>query len=256
VTRHVWGDDESGLVDDWIYASTDRIHALVFGLPPGGAFRHSDAYRTIFAADELLHVLEGTLVIANPETGEVQRAKPGESVFFRRDTWHHGFSYGTEELRVLEFFAPPPATGASGQYARTKPLLTAVRYAEDSLLGRWPGARPGATLRVLREDDVLWRLDGGVLVGILVSTEHLTVGTMRLLPGRQSAVEAHDGDELLYVLEGTLNVRAWHGEESHWLELSPKDAFYAPAGTRHEYHNVTDRPVAAIFGVAPRYVSS
>src|SRR3954454_4565358 len=31
-TRHIWGDDESGLVADWIYASTERVHALVFGL--------------------------------------------------------------------------------------------------------------------------------------------------------------------------------------------------------------------------------
>src|SRR5918994_1893621 len=113
VRRHVWGDEESGLVDDWIYTSTDRIHALVFGLPPGGAFRHSDAHRTIFAADELLYVLQGTFAAANPETGEVYRVEPGESLFFRRDTWHHGFSYGDEELRVLELFAPPPSTGSS-----------------------------------------------------------------------------------------------------------------------------------------------
>ena len=87
-----------------------------------GAFRHSESFRTVFAADELLHVLQGTLVLANPETGEVVRAEPGESVFFRRDTWHHGFSYGDEPLRVLEFFAPPPATGTSGAYALTQPV--------------------------------------------------------------------------------------------------------------------------------------
>jgi len=34
VTRHVWGDAEAGFVDDWIYISTDKIHQLVFGLPP------------------------------------------------------------------------------------------------------------------------------------------------------------------------------------------------------------------------------
>jgi hypothetical protein len=70
VTRHVWGDPDSGEVFDWIY---DLIHMLVFGVAPGGAFRHSEAYRTVFAADEVLHVLEGTLVIADPQTGEVER---------------------------------------------------------------------------------------------------------------------------------------------------------------------------------------
>ena len=51
-TRHLWGDQVSGEVADWIYVSSDKIHHLVFGLPPGGAFRHSDAYRTAFAADD------------------------------------------------------------------------------------------------------------------------------------------------------------------------------------------------------------
>ena len=32
VTRHVWGDPEAGEVFDWIYASTDKVHMLVFGL--------------------------------------------------------------------------------------------------------------------------------------------------------------------------------------------------------------------------------
>ena len=44
--RHTWGDEEAGLVQDWIYVSSDRIHAIVFGLPPGEAFRHSDSFRT------------------------------------------------------------------------------------------------------------------------------------------------------------------------------------------------------------------
>jgi hypothetical protein len=79
VTRHVWGDAESGEVADWIYASTERVHALVFGLAPGAWFRHSPEFRTIFGADELLYVLRGTMVIANPETGEVLRVPRGGS---------------------------------------------------------------------------------------------------------------------------------------------------------------------------------
>ena len=61
--RHTWGDEDAGFVQDWIYVSSDRIHAIVFGLPPGEAFRHSDSFRTVFAADELMYVLQGTFVL-------------------------------------------------------------------------------------------------------------------------------------------------------------------------------------------------
>src|SRR5262245_9169611 len=164
VPRLIWGDRESGEVFDWTYASTQKIHQLVFGMPPGGSFRHSDRFRTIFAADILYHVLAGTLVMSNPETGEAQVVQTGESVFFRRDTWHHGHNFSTEPLRVLEYFAPPPAQGTSRKYAQTKHNLTHVRTAQDQWLGRWPSGRPEATssnsLRVIRDTDVLARLEG------------------------------------------------------------------------------------------------
>ena len=254
VTKHVWGDPEAGEVYDWIYASTDKVHMLVFGLAPGGAFRHSEEYRTIFAADELLHVLQGVLVIADPETGEVQRAEAGESVFFRRDTWHHAFALGPEPLRVLELFAPPPAAGASSTYARQQPYLDVSLYADDRLLGAWPpAARRESRLRVLRPDDVLWRRDLGVLCGVLVSTEHLTAATLELGPGEIAAAHEHGGDEVLMALAGTVWVRAWFDDAVHVFELEPEDVCYLPAGARHEYRNPGGETARAICGIAPSY---
>jgi len=251
VVRHTWGDEEAGFVEDWIYVSSQLIHTIVFGLPPGGAFRHSESFRTVFAADELLHVLQGTLVLANPETGEVVRAEPGESVFFRRDTWHHGFSYGDDDLRVLEFFAPPPATGTSGAYAQTRPYLAASTYADDGVLGRLVGPPEPGAFRVLRRSDATWRLDRDVLVGLLVSTEHLTVGTVTVPAGQESAVESHAGEELLYVTGGALRVRAGGVEAT----LVRGDAFFVPAGTSHRYASEGGEIAEAIFGVAPSYAT-
>jgi hypothetical protein len=74
------GDQRSGEVADWIYVSSELIHALVFGLEPHGSFRHSPDHRTVFGADELLYVLEGVMAIANPETREIQRLESGERV--------------------------------------------------------------------------------------------------------------------------------------------------------------------------------
>ena len=259
-TRHLWGDQASGEVADWIYVSSDKIHHLVFGLPPGGGFRHSDAYRTVFAADEVLYVLSGTMVIANPETGEVHQVAVGDAVFFGPDTWHHAFNYGTEPLRVLEFFAPPPSQGTAGTYARTRPNLTAVTYTQDRWLGRWPAARVEArhqhTMQVLRAGEALWRLEGHdrpILVGILATTDRLTVGKVRVLPGQHSDAHVHGGDESLYLLEGSLHVRLPEHEGQSWFELKPADGFYIPQGVPHQYYNISDRPVDFIFGVAPHY---
>ena len=87
---------------------------IEFGLAPGCWFKHSPAFRTVFAADEVLYVLQGAMLACNPQTGEVVECLAGESLFFRRDTWHHVRAQGAEPLRVLEFFAPPPSQGTSG----------------------------------------------------------------------------------------------------------------------------------------------
>ncbi|MFZ5674939.1 MAG: cupin domain-containing protein [Pseudomonadota bacterium] len=260
VTRFLWGDEEAGFVDDWIYASTDKIHQLVFGLPPRGAFRHSKDRPTVFGADEVLYVLEGTLGSANPETGEVHVAKAGEAIFFRKNTWHHGFSLSDEPLRVLEYFAPPPSTGTSGPYARTRPYVEQSKYRQSEFIGRWPMAaeerRQAATMRVMRDADLLWELDGkeqGVLTGLYAATEHLTAGRTSVAPGRASSFEIHGGDECLYLLSGTLNVLVPEQDGQTWFEIHPKDGFFVPAGVKHQYWNMGKEPAEFVFGVAPHY---
>jgi quercetin dioxygenase-like cupin family protein len=255
VTRHIWGDAEAGEVFDWIYASTDKIHALVFGLPPGGAFRHSREFRTVFGADEVLSVLSGTMVLANPETGEVVRVPAGDSAFFRAGTWHHVYAHGSEPLRVLELLAPPPEKGTTGAYARSREYLEDSRYVDDSLLGHVPGGRrANPSFNWLRPDDVVYRLEGDGLVGILASTDQLTVATLALPPGKASDVQAHGGDEIVYVRKGKLSVRAWTAETTRVFELSPKDAAFIPAGVTHEYRNYEASEAEAVMGVAPFYL--
>jgi quercetin dioxygenase-like cupin family protein len=260
ITRHLWGDPEAGEVADWIYVSSAKIHQIIFGLAPGGSFRHSDSFRTIFGADELLYVVSGVMILTNPETGEVHRVRTGEAVFFRKDTWHHAYNFGQEPLRVLEYFAPPPSQGTSGAYARTKPLLEVSRYTQDELLGRLPmeapQARAAQSMKVLREADLFWRLEGKshlMLVGLLAATEHLTVGKAILEPGEKSDPEQHGGDESIYVLEGTLNIYLPEQDGQRWFELQPGDGFYLPEGTPHQYYNVSSGPAAFLFGVVPHY---
>ena len=258
--RHVWGDEESGEVLDRIYVSNDRIHQLLFEIGPGGQFTHSASFRTVFGADEVLYAVDGDLVVANPETGQVVRISTGEAVFFGRDTWHHAFNWGAGTARVLEYFAPPPATGTSGAYAQQRPLLERSRYAGDAVLGQViPGtpaqadtgtARPGR-LTVVRPQDYIWRLDGDrapVLTGIIASTPRLTVVRCEVRGTGWSGWLSHPGDTGGYVLAGTLLVqldgRAWH-------ELGPGDGFYLPGGERYQVRNAAAGITSYLAGSAP-----
>lgn len=261
VTRHIWGDEAAGNIDDWIYVSSDKIHQLVFGMPPGDGFRHSESFRTVFAADEVLTVLMGTMVIANPETGEVHLVHKGESVFFQKDTWHNAFAWGSEELRVLEYFAPPPSTGTSGKYAATRPYVAESTYTRHELIGHWPArkaeAEARATMHVLREADRLWSLDPAdprVLTGIIASTDQLTAGTVRLTPGGRSGIRRHGGAAGLYVLSGRVNILIDDPDASPvWFELHPQDGFYLPQDTPYRIFNMSGAPAEIQFGVAPLY---
>ena len=119
---------------DRVYVSSSALHVLEFGLEPGGAFRHSATNKTVFAADVMYCVLEGELVLADPQHGEVRVVRAGDQVLFRRDTWHHGFNPSPEPLRVLEFFAPPPSMGTASQYARHQAMLEQVHYRDAALV--------------------------------------------------------------------------------------------------------------------------
>lgn len=263
VTRYLWGDDEAGRVNDWIYASSSKIHQLVFGFPPGKGFTHSRSFRTVFGADEVLIVLQGRMIIANPETGEVQVVEKGDAIFFRKDTWHNAWAMDGEEVRVLEYFAPPPSTGTSGKYAQTKPYVDAPIYQRAELMGQWPMKKDEANRKghfsFIGPRDRLWSLAGPdprALTGILASTEHLTAGETILSPGGRGAMQTHGGDMALYVAAGCVNVQAPHEEAaSDWFELHPGDGFFVPEGFSYQLYNMGSVEAKLYFGVAPAYLT-
>ena len=259
VTRHLWGDADSGYVGDEVLLSTDKLHALIFTLPPGGRFGHSTDNRTVFAADEVYVVLEGTIAVIDPALGQVVKASAGDGVFFRRDTWHHGVNWGTGPVRVLEFFSPPPSTGASSAYAKTVPYLESPTHADDSVLGHWPMQRAmwedKDTLHLVREQDLRWRAEGDVQVGLLCSTEHLTVAELTVLPGDSSALRRNDGDALIHVTDGEMHVHTPDAANATWWRVRAGDSMVIPEGFAYRLVNQSDAPARAISGSAPGYLA-
>jgi quercetin dioxygenase-like cupin family protein len=254
--RVLWGDDRAGETLDWIHITGGNVHQMLWGMPPGGAYRQSGLNPTLVAADMIYHVLHGVLVVSNPSTGEVHRVNKGETIICPRGTWNYGFRYSVEELRVLELTAPAPAKWVGDPIMSTE--LPVERYVDDDKLGRWPLGMTSDdhSLHVVRGPEIVWRLEGAtqqMLVGTIWSTPHLTFGCVELLPGRRSDIHTHGGDEIMYLVEGGLIVRA-EDESDAWFELKPGDAFYVPEGVGHSYYNFTDEPATATFLAAPQYL--
>jgi len=258
VIRHLWGDTESGYVGDEVLLSTDTLHALIFTLPPGGSFGHSPDNRTVFAADEVYRVLEGTIAVIDPAAGQVVKATAGDYVFFRRDTWHHGVNWGTGPVRVLEYFSPPPATGASSAYAKTVPYLEQPVHADNSVLGVWPMDRTSIegkdALHLVQERDMRWRVEGDVQVGVVCSTEYLTVVDIQVLPGHASAVRRHQGDALLHVTEGEIHVHTPDAQSATWWRVRTGESMAIPDGFGYRLVNQSVAPARLIGGSAPGYL--
>ena len=185
---YLWGDKEAGFIKDWIYISNQYLHQIIFGIEPRGYFKHSEEYRTIFGADELLYVLSGVLIINNPMTGETHKIKKDESVFFRKNTWHHAFNYSDEYLQVLEFFSPPPSTGTSGVYAKAQPFLNKSKYIR-SINHFDKSFKNEDSFKIIKEKNYVWGMLGSnqdILVATLIETEYLKVNKIYLTSNQET----------------------------------------------------------------------
>ncbi len=253
VPRGVWGTSrESGQTVDWIYADTDEVCQIVFGISVGGWFRQEGEGFDVYERDIVWRVLEGTVVTANAETGEVHRVEAGESLHFKGDVWLQAWNYGAAPALAVEFTAPAKSRAARVVH---KPWPETQRLRDSALVGRWPEGRQEAagraTVHHLREHDVLWQLEGDapILIGHVVSTPFLTVGEIHLLPGQRSDVRTHEGAMTLYVVSGALGVEL--PEDSTWLEAEPKDGVYLPPLTSYRLLNTGASPLVALFQLVP-----
>ena len=244
---YMWGDDEAGKVRDWIYVSNESLHQIIFGIEPGGNFKHSDQYRTIFGADELLYVLSGVLIINNPETGETHKVLPGESVFFQKDTWHHAFNYSDEYLQVLEFFSPPPITGTSGAYAKEKKLLTNLKYRRDNFLFPSEQFKNENSFKILRKNEYIWSLEGAnqeTLIATLVKTKNLDVKIINLKSLQESNVFNLKKNTSYLSLNDNLEVIIDNDKQ---FLLSKKDGMYLPKNCSFKIKNLNNYDSNIIF---------
>jgi len=263
-TRFLWGDEESGQVSDLIYGRGERISALIFTLGPGHRFGTSKTWKTLYDQHRFYYVVQGSLAIQDPESGEVAVARAGEAITWRGPRYHFGYNVGDEEVVALDWYAPaerPPDVPESAVSAGKRDLGE-VRGGRYDLLGAWPDRRPEARRAALEGGgvvtvgpaDALHLVLGErapVLVSILSSSALLTAGTFELRAGAASEAEEHPGDEVVFALSGRLHVHL--PASGGWFELEPLDCLFLPEGTQHRYWSYGSQASRAAFCVAPGY---
>jgi quercetin dioxygenase-like cupin family protein len=264
-TRVLWGDETSGQISDLVYGRGDRISGFIYLLGPGHWFGASDTWKPLYDQHRLYYVVQGTLAIHDPESGEVAVAGPGEGVTWRGERYHYGYNAGTDEVVVLDWFAPAERAPDAPEieYSPGKRTLGDVVGGRYELLGSWPDRR-GEELRRREEEGGLLTvgpqnalpLVHGTrlprLVSILTSGPELTGGTFSLRGGSHSEPELHPGDEVVFALSGRLNVHL--PKTGDWFELNRLDCLYLPEGTEHEYWSYGAETATAMFCVAPGYL--
>src|SRR5262249_594969 len=149
----------------------------------------------------------------------------------------------------------------AGSKAKTNDVLADDGLGDAELRGRFAPpdlpAPPPDSIRVIRAADRRWRLEPGrpgpVPLGLLASTEHLTVAVAELYAGQHGDWQTRGGDESGYLLDGVLGVRIGSGGGREFLELPPGDGWHGPKGTAHSY--VGERgPGSFRWGVGRRFL--
>jgi gentisate 1,2-dioxygenase len=245
----LWGDDESGYVNDLFYALSKQIVLTTICMAPGGSFAASDRYRPIYDTHEALYVLQGQYTIRNPETGEVRVADPGQIVLMRERQWHYGYNFSDVELRLLETIAPPASQAALAHVPRPTVALGADRAA----LADWPRSKAAAKAAMdivdeRRAINVLLGTARPLLLRVLASTPRVALAIAELRAGQRSDAVTLKNDATLYVERGRLHVRVPGADV--WEELYPDDCFFVPAGASFEVWNAGDARCRAILSIA------
>ncbi len=131
-------------------------------------------------------------------------------------------------------------------------------------LGQWPISGPELRrkkqIAVIEGDQSLKFIHGKenhVLVSFFVSNDFIHVGTMKIPANQVSDAEEHRGDEVLYVLEGSVSLlisKIWEKQTpvtTERFEVNQRERFLIPEGSKHQYLNFSDNPVELLFAIAP-----
>jgi mannose-6-phosphate isomerase-like protein (cupin superfamily) len=248
----LWGDDESGYVNDLFYVMSGQMMLIGLTIPPGGGWRSSDKCRAFYDTHECVYVLKGRFTCHDPETGEVHTVRAGEMLSMGEKRWHYGYNFGAEDLHALEFISPPAAQGALERVPRPlKPLGW-----DGAALKNWPRDRKrGAdNLRVCGLSDAIDAIVGDanpMLCQIFSCTDQVFLGLETLSPRTRSDALTFPFDVCYYGMGTEVTVHLSDGGK--YFAVHEADVGYLPAGTEHRLFNHTGATQQILIGGAGNF---
>jgi mannose-6-phosphate isomerase-like protein (cupin superfamily) len=122
-----------------------------------------------------------------------------------------------------------------------------------SWLGQFPCPPTAKRCKVVRPADKVTFLQGEkprCLVDLFVSSDTIHFGIFYVPPFQAIDASApHPGDECYYILEGDGVVLV---EDAETYEVKKGDAFYLPAGLKHQWMNFAEKRLDVLWAIAPR----
>jgi mannose-6-phosphate isomerase-like protein (cupin superfamily) len=248
----LWGDDESGYVNDLFYVYSAQMMLLGLTIPPGGGWRSSDKCRAYYDTHECVYVLKGQFTCQDPETGEVRTVRAGEMLSMGEKRWHYGYNFGSEDLHALEFIAPPALQAVLERVPRPRE----PSGWDNVALKNWPreSQRAADNLRVCRLSDTVDAIIGGanpMLCQLFSCTDKVFLGLGTLPPGSRS-------DHLTYPFDlcyhgGAGEVTLHMPQDGNYFAIREADVAFLPAGTPHRLFNHTGETRQVLIGGAGNF---
>ena len=250
----VWGDDESGYVNDLFYVLSTQLVLVTVTMPPGGRFRSSDRFRAFFDTHECLYVLQGQYTCQDPETGEVRTAQAGEMLFMPEKRWHYGYNFGSEDLRLLECIAPPTNQAALAHVPRPERLVGWDARA----LANWPRdpQRSANHLRVCRLSDSLDTVVGDqnpIRCQVLASTERVFFSVITIPPRSRSDDLTFAFDTCLHGIDSEITLHA--PVSGHYFAVNSEDVAFIPGESTYRLFNHTQSTQRILLGGAGNFAA-
>jgi len=232
---------------NWLYASTDNINVGMYLIPPGSRFEPPD----IHTGEEVYFLLEGTLTMFNPQTGDVHEVHAGEGLWIPKDGWHQGHNFADKAVKMIWGIAPhmwDPKIGPPERYPG-EPKLFKYEKPEMYSLEKTDFPR----MKVINGNNccrVIFGEEHRIPVTFYVSTDMIHMGEFSIPPKEYSEPENHKGDEVVFALGEKLIV--YISDNQKTFEINEGEACLIPKNVKHQYYNFTSGITRALFLIAPQ----